>query len=205
MTHSKNEAQETRRTIILSALKLFSEKGFDATSISEICRNANITKGALYWHFKDKHDLYYQLISEIIREVLGQSMFLIEAEKSPIIRMKKYLNNYLTNIATNEVYQEAYRLLIREMQFDQLANIEKLLEKVKEDFNFEHVFQQAIDQGELPETLNANQYYELYTHMFDSIIINWLWHGKNFDLLEWGNQFFDYVYRIDLLRRDNEV
>jgi len=51
MTHSKNEAQETRRTIILSALKLFSEKGFDATSISEICRNANITKGALYWHF----------------------------------------------------------------------------------------------------------------------------------------------------------
>lgn len=205
MAHNKNDAGETRRLIILSALKLFSEKGFDATSISEICKNANITKGALYWHFKDKRDLYYQLISEVIKEVLDRSMFLAEKEVSPIFRMKKYLNNYLTNIINNEIYQEAYRLLIREMQFDQLANIEQLLEDIKQEFDFETVFQEAIDQKELTDFLTAKEYYEIYTHMFDSIIIHWLWEGKSFDLLRYGNQFFDYVYRIDLLRSKNEI
>lgn len=205
MAHNKSEAAETRTTIILSALKLFSEKGFDATSISEICKKANITKGALYWHFKDKRDLYYQLISEVIKEILGESMLSISEEKSPILKMKKHLNNYLTNIANNESYQDAYRLMVREMQFDQLADIEQMLANIKKEYDFESIFQAAIDQEELSNLLTAKQYYDMYVHMFDSIIINWIWHGKNFDLLKWGNQYFDYVYRVDLLRSKNEI
>ncbi len=205
MAHNKSEAAETRTTIILSALKLFSEKGFDATSISEICKNANITKGALYWHFKDKRDLYYQLITEVIKEILGESMLLVSEEKSPILKMKKHLNNYLTNIANNESYQDAYRLMVREMQFDQLADIEQMLENIKREYDFESIFQEAIDKEELSNLLTAKQYYDMYVHMFDSIIINWILHGKNFDLLKWGNQYFDYVYRVDLLRSKNEI
>ncbi len=205
MTQSKSENKDTRKTIILSALKLFSEKGFQATSISEICKNANVSKGALYWHFKDKQDLYLQLMYDVIREILVESMFEVNQEKSPLLRLKKHLNNYLTQLSTNEVYQEAYRLFVREMQFDQFADMERLSAQVKEDFKFESYFQDAVAQGELPKVLTVNQYYEMYTHMFDGIIINWLMRGKEFDLIEFGNKLFDYVYRIDLLRRENEV
>ncbi len=205
MAHNKSEAAETRSTIISSALKLFSDKGFDATSISEICKNANITKGALYWHFKDKRDLYFKLISEVIEEILGESMFMVFQEKSPIMKMKKHLNNYLANIEKNESYQDAYRLMVREMQFDQLADIGKMLDDIKKKYDFESIFQEAIDCNELSNSLTARQYYDMYVHMFDSIIIHWIWHGKNFDLIEWGNKYFDYVYRVDLLRSKNEI
>ena len=51
MDNVKGTSLETKEKILKSALDLFAEKGYDSSSISEICRKAEITKGALYWHF----------------------------------------------------------------------------------------------------------------------------------------------------------
>lgn len=57
---------ETRKLQLLeSAKNLFVKKGFRMTSTEEIARNAGLTKGALYFHFKKKEDILFELIKKI--------------------------------------------------------------------------------------------------------------------------------------------
>ena len=55
---TKQEAQETRQHILDVALRLFSQQGVSSTSLGEIAKAAGVTRGAIYWHFKDKSDLF---------------------------------------------------------------------------------------------------------------------------------------------------
>ena len=54
----ENNAQDTRTLILSIARKHFAEKGFYGASIDSIVKEANLSKGALYWYFSGKLDLY---------------------------------------------------------------------------------------------------------------------------------------------------
>jgi TetR/AcrR family transcriptional regulator, acrAB operon repressor len=74
MRRTKEEAAITRQNILKAALELFSEKGYATTTLAEIAQSADVTRGAIYWHFKDKADLFNSLASEVSlrREVVIQ-------------------------------------------------------------------------------------------------------------------------------------
>jgi len=55
---TKEEAQETRAQILDTAEHLFREKGVSRTSLAEIAQQAGVTRGAIYWHFENKSDLF---------------------------------------------------------------------------------------------------------------------------------------------------
>ncbi len=61
---TKEEAEQTRSEILRSALDIFCEKGYSRTTFDEIARRINLTKGAVYWHFRNKPDLIAALIRE---------------------------------------------------------------------------------------------------------------------------------------------
>ncbi len=61
---TKEEAEQTRQAILDSALNLFYEKGFSRTTFDEIARRINLTKGAVYWHFRNKADLLAEIIKQ---------------------------------------------------------------------------------------------------------------------------------------------
>ena len=54
----------TKRRIFECAMKLFAEKGYDATSIEEITAVSGIAKGTLYYHFEKKEDILTMLLEE---------------------------------------------------------------------------------------------------------------------------------------------
>lgn len=60
---TKQQAEETRQEILDAAIKTFSERGVSATSLADIAKSAGVTRGAIYWHFKNKVDLFHQLVS----------------------------------------------------------------------------------------------------------------------------------------------
>jgi len=53
---------ETRERIIASAARVFGQKGFQRASLDQVAADAGLTKGAIYWHFKSKNDLYFALL-----------------------------------------------------------------------------------------------------------------------------------------------
>jgi TetR/AcrR family acrAB operon transcriptional repressor len=64
-------SEKSRRQILDAALKLFSHKGYGATSVNDIAEEANVSKGNVYHHFPDKEaifrsllDRYFQAMSE---------------------------------------------------------------------------------------------------------------------------------------------
>jgi TetR/AcrR family acrAB operon transcriptional repressor len=64
MRKTKEEAAVTRATLLKAALAVFSAKGYAAATLEDVAKAARVTRGAIYWHFKSKADLYNTLIQE---------------------------------------------------------------------------------------------------------------------------------------------
>jgi AcrR family transcriptional regulator len=62
-------SEETRNRILQSALRLFSETGYDATGVAEICSTAGVSKGAFYHHFETKQAVFLQLLEDWLQQV----------------------------------------------------------------------------------------------------------------------------------------
>lgn len=62
---TKEDSQLTRSRLLEAALDVFSEKSFSDVTLSEIAERVGMTKGALYWHFKSKNDIFLKLMAEI--------------------------------------------------------------------------------------------------------------------------------------------
>jgi len=67
------EQSDTRRRIQEVALELFTEQGYEATSLREIAERLGVTKAALYYHFKTKEEIVGSLIDDrlaLLRELV---------------------------------------------------------------------------------------------------------------------------------------
>src|SRR3970040_1334202 len=62
---TKEAAQETRNHILDAAEQIFSERGGSRTSLADIASAAGMTRGAIYWHFHDKADLFNAMIARV--------------------------------------------------------------------------------------------------------------------------------------------
>ena len=58
---------KTKRKIFETSMKLFAEKGYDATSIEEITATVGVAKGTLYYHFSSKEEIFNFLIEEGVK------------------------------------------------------------------------------------------------------------------------------------------
>jgi TetR/AcrR family transcriptional regulator, acrAB operon repressor len=65
MRRTKDEAAITRATLLKTALSVFSAKGYSAATLDDLAKAAKMTRGAIYWHFKNKADLYNTLVEEV--------------------------------------------------------------------------------------------------------------------------------------------
>ncbi|MGC8400103.1 TetR family transcriptional regulator [Enterobacter mori] len=83
MRRTKLEAEQTRRQILDAAEECFRENGIMRTTLQVIAEKAGCTRGAIYWHFTEKHDL--------LREVIERTPFVFfsEAEAEAVSRSTK--------------------------------------------------------------------------------------------------------------------
>src|ERR1700761_7158596 len=62
---TKEEAQETRHRLLDAAEVLFQAQGVSQTSLQQIADRAGATRGAIYWHFKDKAALFNAMMERV--------------------------------------------------------------------------------------------------------------------------------------------
>lgn len=77
---TNKQAQETKEKILQGALDVFSQKGFSRSTLSDIANRIGMTRGAVYWHFKDKRELLVELI-----EAMHEKEAKLLAEKIPVM------------------------------------------------------------------------------------------------------------------------
>ena len=70
----KEEAQKTRQQLIEAAIRLFATRGVASTTLTDIADAAQLTRGAVYWHFSSKAEIFNAIweqqlpLREIIRD-----------------------------------------------------------------------------------------------------------------------------------------
>jgi len=67
--HDARTRSDTRARIQQVALELFAEQGYDKTSLREIAERLDVTKAALYYHFKSKEDIVRSLVEDYIGQI----------------------------------------------------------------------------------------------------------------------------------------
>ena len=80
------QPEETKRTLLASAVKLMRKKGYEATSVDDICREAKLTKGSFFHHFKDKEELALAALDSFCN-CQGAEMSRRKGEKDPLARL----------------------------------------------------------------------------------------------------------------------
>jgi AcrR family transcriptional regulator len=102
---------KTREALIAAARRLFTERGYEAVATGEVVREAGVTRGALYHHFRDKAGLleaaYERIEAEsterVARIVLGSDLH------SPLEAMRAGVEAFLDECAQPELRQVALR------------------------------------------------------------------------------------------------
>jgi AcrR family transcriptional regulator len=77
------DAQATREALIKAALELFTKRGYAEVGTEEIVARAQVTRGALYHHFKDKRDLFRAVHERVESDLIGQVAARMEATEDP--------------------------------------------------------------------------------------------------------------------------
>lgn len=74
----KKDSQVTKQDLMDAALKNFYQIGFENTSLDKISRDAHVSRGAAYWHFANKTELFYQLVLQILEKVQAEKQIIME-------------------------------------------------------------------------------------------------------------------------------
>ena len=205
MKKTKEQAEETRKAILQSALDLFYEKGYSKTTFELISSKIGLTKGAVYWYFKNKPDL----LAAIINVYIERKMAYLN-EKVPVLENLDDVKNYFLVTADFLLRDEnAYKMaffLSLQMEWSEYI-ITKVLEGVHENtqYCFEYLKKSlAIMQkkGEIRSDIKAD--------VLSSIIFN-LWTGSveaclskrnKTDLRDMVQQSFDLVFNGLILKKE---
>lgn len=70
---------EAKERIVHAAIQLFSKKGFDATSVTEIAQSANVTKALIYYYFKSKEEILDHLVHSLLDRITSITMDFVHA------------------------------------------------------------------------------------------------------------------------------
>lgn len=167
---------EKKQRIKDAALKLMSEKGYFATSSNEIAREAGVSIGTFYSYFKDKKELYAELVDDIYTAVLTP----INLNELPDdLSIEETVQLYVTAVFRGHEYQTAFQREISSLseQSDEFRAIEMVHKS-----NILHVFSEALNayREELKlQDLETSTYIILTT--VEAVIHDTLFHngGKN--------------------------
>ena len=137
---------KTKRKIFEASMKLFSEKGYDATSIEEITATVGVAKGTLYYHFASKEEIFNFLVDEGMK-LLKNSIEIKTSKCSTtidklravsLIQLKailKYEN--LLSIVMSQVWgNEPRNIFCKNQVIEYISIIEKIIEKGQEEGDF---------------------------------------------------------------------
>ncbi len=184
MKRTKEEAEQTKESILKAATHLFYEKGFYNTSLNEIAQAINATRGAVYWHFKNKLEIFDALHESLHRPFIEQVTDDLETEHpQPIKQLKELTTKILFDLEDNEDKRKSLALFLFRCDYTGDLAIFKerhSIKKAEKQVLFQKYFQRAITKGILPDTLKPEIYALSYTCFLKGIVYEYIDNTESF-------------------------
>jgi AcrR family transcriptional regulator len=84
----KSQGIKTRESILDVGCRLFREKGYKETKISDIVKTMNVGKGTFYFYFSDKRELLLECVPRIFGELFSEGWEKLRRIKNPLVRLE---------------------------------------------------------------------------------------------------------------------
>ena len=168
-----------RERLLESAKRLFSQRGYYATSVEDIVESAGLSKGAFYFYFKSKEELFKILVEEMHLNIVKRLESFLERdlplEDALIEHAKVFLEDIYQNrhiaqiflfqlVGTNEEFRELY--------YTKIAHLRELLTKMVD---------RAIQRGEITYK-NAENTVNLYAGFLRTLVLEYVFKEREPDL-----------------------
>ena len=137
---------KTKRKIFETSLKLFSEKGYDATSIEEITATVGVAKGTLYYHFSSKEEIFNFLVEEGMKLLINSIEIKISKCENTLDKLKAVSLIQLKAVAK---YENLLTIVLSQIWGNESRNVfckEKVIEYVDK---IQEIVQEGVDNGDI--------------------------------------------------------
>jgi TetR/AcrR family acrAB operon transcriptional repressor len=198
---TKEEAQATRSFILDTAERVFEHRGVSGTSLHEIAKAAGLTRGAIYWHFEDKADLFNAMMERAtmpLEETGGVCGF--DSADLTLAQMRKGFKDVLKRIVADPQMRRVFEIATHKVEYvAEMGAVRERHLRVRNDCvaDMERALKAATRRGELARRLPARAAAVGLHALLDGLIQNWMLDPKGFDLVSVGPQALD-VYLAGL-------
>ncbi len=146
------ESEDTRDNLIQAAGPIFAEKGFEAATIREICREAGANIAAVNYHFRDKGSLYLEAVRFAARNC-NESVPMPElpADAPFAAKLHAFILTFLRRVIVDREPQWCGRLIMRELFEPTAACVEFVRDAVRPNFETLMAILHEALPGDTPE------------------------------------------------------
>lgn len=187
MRKTKTEAQKTHQHLLDAALEVFWRDGVTRASLQAIAQEAGVTRGALYWHFKNKEDLFETLFEQQYADFFAAFNDQTLRDNQDVwTHLQHNLTTMFETLATRESKHKFCNVMFSKCE--QTAGNETITELA---CRYHRLFQKQIayvlqlsrEQGRLPENTDI----ELAAIYLESSLVGlikiWIDEPERFDLI----------------------
>lgn len=192
MRRTKAEAAETREAILVAAEQVFLERGVTQSTLMEIACHAGVTRGAIYFHFHDKRDIFQAIIK---RARFPQEEILLQAAScdhpNPLDVLEEATSAALQMFATDERQQIVFTIITQRCEYvGEMAPVIERLKEVREDVLslFRGLLEIAERRNGLSAEWTSGMAAQVLLATVSGLLNEWLRSEKQFDLVTCGSK-----------------
>jgi TetR/AcrR family acrAB operon transcriptional repressor len=190
---SKEDALATRHRLLDAAEHVFQAQGVSATSLSDIAAEAGATRGAVYWHFKDKADLFNAMMERVTLP-LEDAMSAAQESANPLDDLRTAILGGLRRTVHDPQTRRVFEVATHKVEYvSSLCAVQARHLRIRGE-GLAHMKAALAAAARLqgvrlavPAATAAQGLYALV----DGLIQNWLLDVDNFDLVRTGRQVVD--------------
>ena len=171
---TKEEALETRERILEAALNIFAEKNYSDVSVTEIADYVGVSKGAVYWHFKNKSDILVRTIESAC--IKGESDFIdIAGAPKYLADLRSYYTDSLARPLIDMRCKKIHQLMLHRYEWpEDVQNIVTDMMKAsmaKERKMLGTLILKAQEEGKIKKSVSSTVVAGLIAPIFDGLFI----------------------------------
>ena len=199
---TKEDALATREGILDAAEHLFVRQGVSGTTLQHIATAAGVTRGAIYWHFKNKSDLFDAMCERVrlpMEDMAAAGRDVREAD--PLAQLRKTCLFVLGEIMHNPHSRKVLGIVFHKCEFVEAAG--PIVERQQDVFlrgraDLEGILRNAVKRKQLPADLDTGLASILFQAQIDGLINTCLFTPESADFDAHAERMVDAA--IEMLR-----
>lgn len=196
---TKEDAAATRNSLIDAAERVFYDKGVSRASLSDIAHEAGATRGAIYWHFKNKVDLFHAMMERATLPLeCAMNGYRECAGLDALGRARAALTRIFVGVSVDERTRRVFEVAIYRVEYvEELQELRARHREAAAGFTAQlaHDLREAAVQQEIVLPVSADEAAVGLYALFDGLIRSWLLGREGFDLQLLGARAVDSYLR----------